>query len=283
MAHYVVGDVQGCLAPLQCLLDRAAFDPARDRLWSVGDLVNRGPDSLGVLRLFHRLGPAARCVLGNHDLHLLAVASGEARARKSDTLDAILQAPDRAALLDWLMRQPLLLNAPEQGVALVHAGIPPQWSLPQAQALAGEVSAALQRDPRRFFRHMYGNEPLRWDDGLRGYARLRAITNYLTRMRFCTEDGELDLATKDERRHPDPRFRPWFEHPGHRALGGVRLLFGHWAALQGDAITDRVLALDTGCVWGNRLRMLRIEDDTLLECDCAPAAPQNTDSTGGNP
>ncbi len=268
MAHYVVGDVQGCLAPLECLLQQVNFDPLSDTLWSVGDLVNRGPDSLGVLRLFQQLGDSAKVVLGNHDLHLLAIAHGSKKLKKSDTLGPILDAPDRQLLLDWLIRQPLLIHDPALNIAVVHAGIPPGWSIGKAVALASEVSEALQSDPHSFFAHMYGNTPECWDDELQGPERLRTITNYLTRMRFCQADGTLDLTTKDSKQHHDPRYLPWFAHP-RASVGEPRILFGHWAALEGDIISPQAVALDTGCVWGRSLRLIRLEDQQLFECDCA--------------
>lgn len=199
MTVYAVGDLQGCLEPLKCLLERVAFDPAKDRLWLVGDLVNRGPQSLETLRFLYAMREAVVSVLGNHDLHLLAVAHRSERLKKSDTLREILEAPDREALLDWLRRLPLLHYDEQRQVTLVHAGIPPQWSLEKARLRAAEVEEALRDDQRLplFLEGMYGNEPAKWDKKLHGIERLRVITNYFTRMRFCTEDGRLDLKSKE--------------------------------------------------------------------------------------
>lgn len=249
-----VGDIQGCFAPLEQLLRAAAFDPARDQLWSVGDLVNRGPQSLETLRFFHGLGDAARVVLGNHDLHLLAVAEGIRPLKRGDTLAPILAAPDAPALLDWLRRQPLFIQ--EDGVAMAHAGIAPEWTLEQAAALAGEV-AALLRGPRYrdFLAAMYGDQPDRWSDTLDGPARWRVITNYLTRMRFLRSDGSLDLAAKDEPAAAPAGLLPWFERPGNLPSNTL-FVFGHWAALMGRVTQPNLLALDTGCVWGECMTLV---------------------------
>lgn len=210
MAVYAVGDLQGCLDPLKCLLERVAFDPAKDRLWLVGDLVNRGPQSLETLRFLYAMRESVVSVLGNHDLHLLAVAHKSERLKKSDTLREILEAPDREPLLDWLRRLPLLHYDEQRKVALVHAGIPPQWSLEKARLRAAEVEQALRDDQRLplFLDGMYGNEPAKWDKKLHGIDRLRVITNYFTRMRFCTEDGKLDLKSKEGLDTAPPGYAP---------------------------------------------------------------------------
>lgn len=268
MATWAIGDVQGCNAPLQSLLGRCGFDPANDRLWFVGDLVNRGPDSLGVLRFVMGLGERAVTVLGNHDLHLLAVASGVRKASRKDTLLAVLEAPDREEILHWLRHLPLAHRESGLPHLMVHAGVPPQWSAEDTLARAAEVEAAL-RGPQcaEFLGHMYGDHPDIWSDALDGFERLRVITNYLTRMRFCTAEGHLDIANKGGPESANRGFAPWFSHPG-RAAADTPIVFGHWAALEGKADTAHVHALDTGCVWGARLRAMRLDDGALVHCDC---------------
>ncbi len=274
MATYAVGDLQGCLAPLQCLLQQVAFDPAKDRLWLVGDLVNRGPDSLGCLRLLYGMGDAVTCVLGNHDLHLLAVAHNIERLKKADTLQAILDAPDRDELLDWLRRQKLLHYDAERDIALVHAGIPPQWSLGKALQRAAEVEQVLRDDTRLplFLDGMYGNEPAKWSHNLHGTTRLRVITNYLTRMRFCTADGTLDLKSKEGLASAPSGYAPWFSHK-QRKTRGQKIIFGHWAALEGRCAEPGLFALDTGCVWGGALTLLNIDSGERHSCTCRKEHP----------
>jgi bis(5'-nucleosyl)-tetraphosphatase (symmetrical) len=268
MATYAVGDLQGCLKPLECLLQQVNFDPAADYLWLAGDLINRGPESLATLRFVYNLRERVSCVLGNHDLHLLAVADNYRQPSRGDTLNDILAAPDRAELLGWLGRQPLLHHDPALNFTMVHAGIPPQWSLAQAQACAREVEAVLQGPLRHdFFSTMYGNNPDVWSDSLEGPARWRLITNYFTRMRFCTPEGRLELATKEGPGAPPAGFAPWFSYP-QRATRSDRIIFGHWAALEGKANTTNIYALDTGCVWGGSLTMLRLEDEHYFRCHC---------------
>ena len=267
MATYAVGDVQGCLAPLEQLLERVQFDPDRDRLWVAGDLINRGPDSLGALRLVKNLGASATMVLGNHDLHLLGVVHGARKQNKKDTLSPILRAVDRGELLDWLRRQPLLHHDPALGYVMTHAGIPPVWSLAQAQARAAEVEAVLRADDySEFFAHMYGNDPEGWRDDLTGWDRLRVIVNYFTRMRFCSPSGRLNLKAKEGPESAPPGFAPWFSYPNQ--LGDQKVLFGHWAALEGKTHNPQIIALDTGCVWGNALTMMRLEDEERFEISC---------------
>ncbi|MCY1402113.1 Bis(5'-nucleosyl)-tetraphosphatase, symmetrical [compost metagenome] len=270
MATYAVGDLQGCLAPLKCLLQQVAFDPSRDKLWLAGDLVNRGPQSLETLRFLYSIRDAVTCVLGNHDLHLLAVAHNIERLKKADTLREIIDAPDCADLLDWLRLQKLLHYDEQRDIVLVHAGIPPQWSLEKARLRAAEVEEALRDDERLplFLDGMYGNEPAKWDKKLHGVERLRVITNYFTRMRFCTEDGKLDLKSKEGLDTAPPGYAPWFSHP-KRKTRGQKIIFGHWAALEGRCSEPGLFALDTGCVWGGSLTLLNVDSGERLSCDCA--------------
>lgn len=255
MTRYAVGDVQGCDRELRALLARLKFSADRDRLWLVGDLVNRGPGSLATLRLVRALGDNAVAVLGNHDLHLLALAFAARRRRKSDTLDEVLAAPDRDALLEWLLTRPLAHA--EGGDLLVHAGVVPQWSVALTLQLAAEVAHALRHEPRTLFEHMYSNEPDRWDQRLRGWERLRFAINVLTRLRLCTADGRVDIALKGPPPPPPSPLRPWFEHP-HRASRDARIIFGHWSAL-GLVQRPDVVGLDTGCVWGGSLTALDLD------------------------
>ncbi|MCG8393846.1 MAG: symmetrical bis(5'-nucleosyl)-tetraphosphatase [Pseudomonadales bacterium] len=268
MADYAIGDLQGCLAPFNCLLERIAFNPDRDRLFLAGDLVNRGPDSLGTLRRVHELRDNVHTVLGNHDLHLLAVAHGSTGSKRKDTLADILDAADRDTLLDWLRAQPLLVDIPEHDAVMTHAGLPPLWRLADARDRAREVEQVLASPAiDDYFANMYGNQPAGWSDDLSGPERWRVITNHFTRMRFVNLDGELDLATKGEADAPPAGFMPWFDHP-RRVETGIRILFGHWAALEGHSGVARVDALDTGCVWGGSLTALRLDDMTRFSCHC---------------
>ncbi|MCE8016305.1 symmetrical bis(5'-nucleosyl)-tetraphosphatase [Halomonas sp. MCCC 1A17488] len=261
MTVYAVGDLQGCHAEFVELLERIDFDPARDRLWLAGDLVNRGPESLACLREVRALGDAASTVLGNHDLHLLAVARGGARLNRKDTLDEILSAPDREPLLDWLQSRPLLVRqdfADHGDTLMTHAGLLPRWSADEAAALAAEVEARLASESSgAFLERMYGNEPSCWQASLDGIDRLRVIVNVLTRMRFIDADGCLDFCAKEGLDSAPAGFAPWFRYPRR---DDVRLLFGHWAALEGRAEGARVRteALDTGCVWGGCLTALNL-------------------------
>lgn len=269
MTTYAIGDLQGCLDPLKCLLDRVAFDPARDRLWLVGDLVNRGPKSLETLRFLFAMRDSVTCVLGNHDLHLLAVAHNVERLKKSDTLREIIEAPDAGDLLDWLRRQKLVHYDEARDIAMVHAGIPPMWTLAKALKRAAEVEEALLDDARLplFLEGMYGNDPACWDSDLHGITRLRVITNYFTRMRFCKADGTLDLKSKEGADTAPPGYRPWFAHPS-RKTRGQKIIFGHWAALEGKCNEPGLHALDTGCVWGGTMTLLNIDNDQRISCDC---------------
>ena len=266
MAIYAVGDVQGCHAELVLLLDKIAFDPEADKLWLVGDLVNRGPGSLDVLRLVKSLGDSAITVLGNHDLHLLAVTEGVAELNRHDTLDEILNAPDRNELLHWLRNQ-RLLHA-QDGFVLVHAGLLPQWSVAQAQSLAREVEVALRgNDYATFLSRMYGNTPHNWDDSLSGYKRLRVIVNAFTRMRICTKEGEMEFKFKGEVENIPAGYMPWFDIP-KRASRDATVIVGHWSAL-GLKIEQRVIALDTGCLWGGPMSAIRLEDRRLFQVACS--------------
>ncbi|WP_285419323.1 symmetrical bis(5'-nucleosyl)-tetraphosphatase [Pseudomonas sp. efr-133-TYG-5] len=269
MATYAVGDLQGCLEPLKCLLEQVAFDPALDRLWLVGDLVNRGPQSLETLRFLYGMRESLVCVLGNHDLHLLAAAKNIERLKKSDTLREILDAPDCAELMQWLRQQKLMHYDERREVAMVHAGIPPQWSLRKALKCAEEVENALRDDNLfpAFLDGMYGNEPAKWDSELKGVTRLRVITNYFTRMRFCTAEGKLDLKSKEGLDSAPPGYKPWFLHK-ERKTRGLRIIFGHWAALVGDVREPGICALDTGCVWGGSLTLMNVDSGERLSCKC---------------
>jgi bis(5'-nucleosyl)-tetraphosphatase (symmetrical) len=260
MAHYLVGDIQGCDEALERLLDVVAFSPSRDTLWLLGDLVNRGPDSLAVLRRVMGYGAAARCVLGNHDLHLLTVAYGIRKAGRGDTLEDILQAPDKWLLIDWLRRQPLALleDFAGQSFLMVHAGVLPQWTAAQAIRLAGEVESVLQSDNIAvFLQQLYGNHPARWQEPLTGMERLRVIVNAMTRLRFCSADGEMEFQTKESAGSAPAGFMPWFTVPG-RKTADVCVAFGHWSTL-GSVEQEGVLALDTGCVWGGCLSAYKID------------------------
>lgn len=259
MATYAVGDIQGCGEEFEALLEALGFDAARDRLWIVGDLVNRGPRSLDVLRRVRALGEAARCVLGNHDLHLLAIRFGGHAPRRGDTFDEVLAADDGESLCHWLRRQPLLVRDDALGWAMTHAGIPHIWTLDEAAARAAEVEAALSGDGfADFLAGMYGNRPECWQDGLAGMDRLRAITNYLTRLRLVDERGCMEFSHKGTIADAPPGWHPWFELRARRPLGR-KLVFGHWAAIEGRTGHADIVALDTGCVWGRSLTAMCLE------------------------
>ncbi len=263
---WVIGDVQGCL---DCLLKLVEQLPADASLWLTGDLINRGPQSLASLRWAMAQGDRLVTVLGNHDLHLLAVANGIRKAHGSDTLDEILAAPDRDELIDWLRRRPLAHH--DHGWLMVHAGVLPQWDVAQTLALAGEVETALRGDGWvDFLRQMYGNEPARWDDSLAGADRLRVIINALTRLRFCTPDGRIDFAAKAGLDHAPPGLMPWFDVP-QRATRGAPIVFGHWSSL-GLMQRPDLLAVDTGCVWGGALTAVRLDDRAVRTQACPAAA-----------
>jgi bis(5'-nucleosyl)-tetraphosphatase (symmetrical) len=276
MALYLIGDVQGCDEPLARLLDHIAFSPSRDQLVLLGDLVNRGPDSLAVLRRMQRLDGAAQSLLGNHDLHLLGVAQGARKHGRKDTLDEVLAAPDRDALLDWLRRQPMALHRElaDGELLMVHAGVLPQWSLADTLALAAELESVL-RGPAwtEFLQNMYGNEPAQWNDALSGSARLRVIVNALTRLRFCSAEGVMEFETKDGSAAAPAGFMPWFDVPGRRTAK-LTIAFGHWSTLGWLSRPD-LLSTDTGCVWGGCLSAVRIgattADRELIQVRCAQA------------
>ncbi len=283
MSTYAIGDLQGCAQSFDALLDRMAFDGRTDRLWLVGDLVNRGPDSLGALRRVMALGDAATVVLGNHDLHLLAVSAGVRKRGRNDTLDAVLAAPDAAPLLDWLRHRPLAHRATVRGrdVLMVHAGVLPMWSADDTMRHAVELETALRADTwRDTLAPLFGNQPDRWDDALVGDARLRVIVNALTRLRFCTDDGRIDFESKDAPAAsttastnafslPPAGFKPWFDIAGRESRNTL-VVFGHWSTL-GILVRDDMVALDSGCVWGGALTAIRLEDGSLFQVSCPPS------------
>jgi bis(5'-nucleosyl)-tetraphosphatase (symmetrical) len=262
VAHYLIGDIQGCDAPLGRLLAKIAFSPSRDTLYLLGDLVNRGPASAAVLRRLMSHGDAAQCLLGNHDLSLLAVAQGERAPHRNDTMDEILQSPDRGAMLDWLRHRSMAIHA--HGILMVHGGVLPAWDLPQVLSLASEVEAVL-RGPGldAFLAQMWGNQPDRWDDALAGAGRLRVIVNALTRLRFCTPEGVMDLRASGRLDQAPAGTLAWFDVPGRRTAG-TPIAFGHWSTL-GYLRRPDLIALDTGCVWGGCLSALRLTEDGAHE------------------
>ena len=277
--QYLVGDIQGCDSALDRLLDEIAFSPSRDHLYVLGDLVNRGSGSLATLRRLRGLGAAATCMLGNHDWHLLAVAAGVRPRHRSDTLDDILDAPDREDWLAWVRTRRMAVH--EQGWLMLHAGVVPQWDLATALELAAELEQNLrERPPREFLAALFGNEPARWSESLEGDARLRFTLNTLTRIRFVAEDGTLEFQTKDGADAAPPGFRPWFDVPNRRTAG-VPIAFGHWSSL---GLVDRkdLLGLDTGCVWGGQLTAVRIDGDRRerFHVECAPAQRARKQAAG---
>lgn len=266
MATYAIGDIQGCFLQLQSLITAIGFDQGRDKLWFVGDLVNRGPQSLAVLRWVKSLGASAVVVLGNHDLHLLAAAEGAREIRKEDTFQDVLAATDRDELLRWLRQQPLLYR--EDNYLLVHAGLLPEWTADQAAELAGEVEQALRSaEYPALLRQMYGATPRRWSNDLAGMSRHRLIINALTRLRFCTPEGDMDLAHNGPPDSAPPGFLPWFDIP-QRRTAQLTVVCGHWAAL-GLRVRDDLLAIDSGCVWGRQLTAVRLEDRKLFQVPCS--------------
>ena len=280
MALYLIGDVQGCDDALQRLLLEISFSPSRDTLYLLGDLVNRGPDSAGVLRRLMSFGASAQCLLGNHDLHLLAVAHGVRKAGRSDTLDGVLQAPDRAAMLAWLCQQRLAILETVAGLdyLMVHAGVLPQWTAAQTMGLAAEVESVLRGpDLSDFLHQMYGNEPTQWRDDLAGAPRLRCIINALTRIRFCTPQGQMEFDAKGLTVDAAPTgYFPWFDAPG-RKTANTLVAFGHWSTLGWLDRAD-LLSLDSGCVWGGALSALRLREPSgggapqaliQVQCDAA--------------
>jgi len=272
MGLYLIGDVQGCDTALRQLLEKIAFSPSRDHLFLLGDLVNRGPDSAAVLRRAMGFGNAATCLLGNHDLSLLAIAHGQRAPHRNDTLDEVLLAPDREALLEWLRCQRLAVQA--HGLLMVHGGVLPQWDVAQTLALAREVETVLRgRELVDFLAQMYGDQPDRWDDRLAGADRLRIIVNALTRLRFCTPEGAMDLRASGRPDQPPPGMLPWFDVPGRRTADAT-VAFGHWSTL-GHVRRPDIIAMDTGCVWGGCLSALRLDPQggahELIQVQCEQA------------
>lgn len=262
MSTYAIGDLQGCFAELADLLDKIQFKPDFDKLWFVGDLVNRGPESLATLRFIRNLGDSAIVVLGNHDIHLLAVYYGKREAKAQDTLQDVLTAPDAPELMAWLRCMPLLHHDAALKFTMTHAGVAPQWDLKTAQSLSDEFVQAMQTpEPGRFLDELF-NDPIGsndWREDLQGVDRIRTITNYFTRMRFCDARGRLDLRTKGPMSAAPTGFMPWFKMP-QRKMHNQDIVFGHWAMLNGTTDTPHVHAIDTGCVWGEQLTALRLED-----------------------
>lgn len=277
MATYAIGDLQGCFFSFQDLLKKIQFNPVHDRLWFVGDLINRGPGSLDVMRWMLEHQSSVVTVLGNHDLHTLVVAEGFVSAHRSDTIQSLLDAPDAPELLRWLRHQPLVHF--EHGYLMVHAGLLPEWTVDQAMALGAEVHLALHApNYREFLQHMYGNDPKRWDDGLNGWDRLRVITNAMTRLRICSADGEMEFKFKGELQNIPDGYQPWFEL-SHRASVNTPIVFGHWSAL-GLQHKNNVYSLDTGCLWGGHLSAMRLEDRRIFQVPCHPDdAPLKLDFT----
>jgi bis(5'-nucleosyl)-tetraphosphatase (symmetrical) len=261
VADYAIGDIQGCYDPLQRLLDLIDFNDRVDRLWVVGDLVNRGPESLAVLRFIHALPITAQITLGNHDLHLLSSLFGEnPRMGHDDTLNELLKASDALELGHWLRKQPLLCYSAELQVLMCHAGIAPMWDLPMAMRLAKELEQALSTEGyKEFLTQMYGNKPDRWSDALSGIERMRCITNYFTRMRFCDAQGALELSYKGTIAEAPAGLYPWYQVPERKEIE-VDIVFGHWAALGGISPNPKIHAIDTGCLWGGPLTALRLQD-----------------------
>jgi bis(5'-nucleosyl)-tetraphosphatase (symmetrical) len=272
MALYAIGDIQGCHAEFCRMLDLIGFSPSNDRLWLVGDLVNRGPDSLAVLREVMALGEAATTVLGNHDFHLLTIAAGHRRPHRDDTLHEVLEASDRDELIAWLKRRPLVVRDRER--LMVHAGLLPSWTPEIAEGLAREVEAKLASDDAdRFLGALYGDEPRTWSDDLSGDDRLRAIVNACSRLRFCTVEGTMEFREKRGREHAPQGFRPWFRHESRRSAG-VLVVCGHWSTLELE-LAPNLMMLDSGCLWGGTLTAVRLEDRRLYQVPSrAPVTPK---------
>jgi bis(5'-nucleosyl)-tetraphosphatase (symmetrical) len=267
MALYLIGDVQGCDAALARLLEKIAFSPSRDTLYLLGDLVNRGPDSAGVVRRLMAHGDAAQCLLGNHDLSLLAVAHGRRAPHRNDTMDQLLMASDRGEMLDWMRHRRMAIQA--HGLLMVHGGVLPQWDTAQVLTLAAEVEETLRGAAMvDFLSEMYGNEPAQWDDSLQGADRLRVIVNALTRLRFCTPGGVMDLKASGGLADAPPGYLPWFDVPGRRTARAT-VAFGHWSTL-GFLQRPDIISLDTGCVWGGCLSALRLgsQGHELIQVQC---------------
>lgn len=280
MSTYLIGDVHGCLDELKALLAQVSFDPACDKIWLTGDLVARGPASLEVLRFVRALGPSAQMVLGNHDLHLLAVYAGISKNKPKDRLNPLLNARDGDDLINWLRRQPVLLVDDELRLVMAHAGITPQWDLETAKMCAREVEAILSSDSYPLFLDaMYGDMPNHWSPELSGLPRLRFSTNVFTRMRYCFSGGQLDMICKEAPSDAPFLLKPWFDLPSQILDDGYAIAFGHWASLEGKGTPENVYALDTGCCWGGTLTMLRWEDKQYFtQASLLPdATPGNAD------
>ncbi len=267
MAIYAVGDIQGCYESLRCLLDKVDFNPDEDTLWVAGDIVNRGPESLKTLRFIKSLNKSARMVLGNHDLHLLAVARGAQSCKRKDTFNDILDAPDVDELMDWLRHQKMMIRDKSRKVAMAHAGIPHIWKIKQAKQYARELETVLRSEEcDAFLSAMYGNQPQQWDESLTGFERLRVITNYFTRMRFVDDAGGMDFNCKLGPNSAPEGFKPWYSFV---RTGRTRIIFGHWAALEGRVPNPQMVGIDTGCVWGGRLTLLNVDTWVKSSCDCS--------------
>jgi bis(5'-nucleosyl)-tetraphosphatase (symmetrical) len=265
MATYAIGDVQGCFSALQRLVEQTGFDPARDRLWFVGDLVNRGPESLQVLRYVKNLKDSATTVLGNHDLFLIAAGSGLVSLRPKDTIGDVLSAPDCRELIEWLRHQKFLYRS--GSFTLVHAGLLPQWTVEEAALLASEIETVLRGpDFHALLRRLYSASDVQWSPSLEGTARLAAAATVLTRLRTCSQSGIMDSKYSGPPADAPSGFLPWYQIPGRRSETAT-IVCGHWAAL-GLHLTDNILALDSGCVWGRRLTAVRLEDRKVFQTDC---------------
>jgi len=265
MATYVIGDIQGCMTAFEDLLRLVDFRAGRDRVWITGDLVNRGEDSIGVLRWCMAHDNSVIAILGNHDLHLLAVAEGFVPAHRHDTLNDILDAPDRKQVLKWLRHRPMLYR--EGDWLMVHAGLLPEWTPDLAESLARELEDVLRNKGwKRFLKDMYGNEPRQWNPGLAGQDRLRLIANAMTRMRYLHADGGMEYQHKCSPDAAPPELIPWYDMPGRRSRD-ARILFGHWSTL-GLLLRKDAVALDTGCLWGGSLSAFRLEDEQLFQVSC---------------
>lgn len=276
MAIYAIGDVQGCYTQLQQLLEKIEFKPDRDKLWFAGDIVNRGPESLQTLRFIKSLGDNAITVLGNHDLHLLAIANGRGKQGKKDTIQAIIDAPDSDQLLEWLLHRPLMHYQKKNHVCMVHAGIHPQWSLETALSCAREVETVLQGSKsHEFFQHMYGDKPAKWSDELKGWDRLRFITNCFTRMRYIDEKHKLRLKEKGAPGNQSSGVIPWFEIESKTA--DLNIIFGHWSTLK-DPVLQHLYPLDTGCLWGGKLTALKVNSKMKkhISIKCPKVQPIDT-------
>lgn len=269
MATYAIGDIQGCFEPFMRLLALVEFNPKDDTLWLTGDIVNRGKQSLETLRFIKNLNHRSLMVLGNHDLHVLALAFGVREESQSDTVQDILAAKDKTDLIEWLRHQPLMHVDQTKQMIMTHAGISPLWTSEKAQECAKEIEHALRQDNVAYtLKNFFGAEPALWDDHLEGVARLRCIINYFTRMRFCDAHGRLDFSYKGDIHNAPPGLMPWFSVP-HRAVIKEKIIFGHWASLNGKVDLSHIVPLDTGCVWGNCLTAMRLEDGLFFKVSCA--------------